>query len=164
MDSQLRDLIEDQINKELWSAYIYYDMAEYYQSKALHGLHAWFEKQAKEEVEHAEKFMEFLHDREESFVLKPIAAPGKVYKNLREPLEYQVEHEKLVTSLILAIYDKAKQLNDHIVTRFMSWYVDEQMEEEAHSKELLDQYDLFAKDGGLGLREFDKDCGKAAAK
>ena len=162
MDKQLHDLIEDQINKELWSAYISLDMAEYYQAKGLHGLHAWFEKQAKEEVEHAEKFMEFLHDRDESFSLKPIAAPGKVYKDLREPLVYQIEHEKLVTSLILAIYNKAKEVGDVLVEHFMSWYVNEQLEEESHSKELLDQYDLFAKDGGLGLREFDKDCEKAA--
>ena len=48
MDQKLRDLIEDQINKELWSAYIYLDIAEFYQAKGLHGLHAWFEKQAKE--------------------------------------------------------------------------------------------------------------------
>ena len=161
MDKQLRDLIEDQINKELWSAYIYLDMAEFYQAKGLHGLHAWFEKQAKEEVEHAEKFMEFLHDRDESFRLKPIEAPNKVYKDLREPLAYQLEHEKLVTSLILAIYNKAKEVGDPIVSHFMAWYVNEQVEEEGHSKELLDQFDLFAKDGGLGLHEFDKDCGKA---
>ena len=161
MDKQLRDLIEDQINKELWSAYIYYDMAEFYQSKSLHGHHTWFEKQAKEEVEHAEKFMEFLHDREQSFALKPIAAPGKVYKNLREPLEYQVEHEQLVTSLILAIYNKAKEVGDPLVEHFIGWYDNEHLDEESHSKELLDQYDMFAKDGGLGLYQFDKNCGKA---
>ena len=160
MNKKLLALIEDQINKELWSAYIYYDMAEFYRSKGLDGFHKWFENQAREEVEHAEKFMEFLHDRDEEFALKSIEAPNQKYKDLREPLVYQVEHEKLVTSLILNIYKCAKEVGDISAEVFMHWYVNEQMEEESHSKDLLDRYDMYGKDGGLGLHQIDKEIGK----
>jgi len=161
MDKQLLSLIEDQINKELWSAYIYFDMAEFYESRGLHGLHAWFEKQAKEEVEHAEKFCDYLHSVGASFSLKAIPAPGKVYADLREPLAYQVEHEALVTSLILAIYRKSKEVDDITTEHFMSWYVNEQFEEESHAKGMLEQYDLYAAQGGLGLHLFDKEIAKS---
>ncbi|MCR5491079.1 MAG: ferritin [Bacilli bacterium] len=157
MNKELLGLIEDQINKELWSAYIYYDMAEYYEGQGLHGLHAWFAAQAKEEVEHANKFCKFLQDLGESFSMKAIPAPGKTYKDLREPLAYQVEHEALVTGLILNIYRKAKDVGDISTSHFMSWYVNEQLEEESTAKDMLGQYDLYAAQGGLGLHLFDKE-------
>lgn len=161
MDKKLQTLIEDQINKELWSAYIYFDMAEYYRAKSLDGFHKWFEAQAKEEFEHAEKFAEFLQDLEVPFRLKAIAEPGKEYKDIREPLVYQCEHEALVTSLINNIHKVAVELGDSKVTNFIQWFIAEQMEEEKTAKELLSKYDLFGKDGGLGLYELDKELGKA---
>ncbi|MCR4561958.1 MAG: ferritin [Bacilli bacterium] len=164
MNKELKDLIENQINKELWSAYIYYDMAEYYQSKGLSGFHALFEAHAKEEIEHAEKFCEFLAERGESFKMRAIEAPDKEYKDLREPLEYQVEHERLVTSLILKVYEKAKEVKDYIAEAFLVWYVNEQHEEETSAETELGQYDLYGKDGGLGLHMLDKEFAKKAAK
>lgn len=155
MEESLRLLMEDQVNKELWSAYLYLDIAEYYRAKGMDGLHSWFEAQAREEVEHAEKFMEFLHDCDVAFVLKPIEAPHKTFKDLREPLVFQLEHEKLVTSLIKNIQSVAHKLDDVTVMNFMNWFISEQFEEEKHSKELIEKYDLLC-DTGLGLFEFDK--------
>ncbi len=150
-------LIEEQINKELYSAYLYYDIAEYYRAKGLDGLHTHFEAQAQEEIEHAEKFAEYLHDMEVSFKLLPIDAPDNDFKDLREPLALQVTHEKYVTELICGIEKQAEKDGDSQTKNFIQWYVTEQMEEEKHSKEMLDKYDLFAKDGGYALYMYDKE-------
>ncbi len=156
MTKDMISLMEQQINKELYSAYLYYDIAEYYRSKGLDGLHAHFEAQAREEIEHAEKFSEYLHDMEVSFKLLPIEAPNNNFKDLREPLALQLEHEKYVTSLILKIVDQADKDGDRRTANFADWFVTEQLEEEKHSKEMLGKYDLYAKDGGLGLFQYDK--------
>lgn len=157
MTKDLLKLIEVQINKELYSAYLYFDIAEFYRSKGLDGLHAHFERQAQEEIEHAEKFAEFLHDMGEKFKLLPIDAPNNNFKSLREPLALQLEHEKYVTSLIEKIEAQAEKDKDSKARNFIAWYVAEQMEEEKHSSEMLDKYDLFAKDGGYGLYMYDKE-------
>ena len=157
IDKKLIDLMEDQINKELYSAYLYYDIAEYYRSKGLDGFHKRFEDQAREEIEHAEKFAEYLHDNDVAFKLKTIAAPENDFKNLREPLVLQNTHEKYVTSLIHQLYDCAEKVGDTATKHFLGWYVNEQIEEEKTAKDLLEQYDLYAKDGGIGLYQVNKD-------
>ncbi len=159
MQEKLRLMIEEQINKELWSAYLYYGVAEYYQSKGLDGFHKYFEHQALEEVEHAEKFCEFLHDRGLEFELKPLEPLKEKFKDFREPLVFQVEHERLVTSLIEALFNEAQAENDLLTKKFLSWYLDEQLEEEARSEKLLNDYDLYAKDGA-GLYILNKNLGK----
>ena len=156
MEKRLQELLEDQANKELWSAYLYLDIAEFYRAKGFDGLHSWFEHQAQEEIEHAEKFMEFLHDSDVPFRLKPIDAPVEKFDDLKAPLLFQLKHEKLVTSLIMNIYEEALKEHDHMVTRFLDWFIDEQFEEEKHSKELIDRYELLC-DSGLGLAKFDKE-------
>jgi len=160
MEKKLIDLIEDQINKELASAYIYYDIARYYKANSLNGFYSWFEKQTKEEVEHAEKFMNYLHDLGIEFKMKAIEAPNKEFKSFRDPLVLQVEHEAYVTSLIHNLFKEARKADDIALLHFLTWYVDEQVEEEANAAELLAKYDMFAKDGGIGLYEMDKDMGK----
>ena len=160
MQEKLRLMIEDQINKELWSAYLYYGVAEYYQSKGLDGFHAYFENQAKEEVEHAEKFCEFLQDRGLEFEFKPIEPLKEKFKDLREPLVFQLEHERVVTSLIEALFREAQAEDDLLTKKFLSWYLDEQLEEETRSQKLIDDFDNFGKDGA-GLYILNKNMKKA---
>ena len=159
MQEKLRLMIEDQINKELWSAYLYYGVAEYYQSKGLDGFHKYFEHQALEEVEHAEKFCEFLQDRGLDFEFKPIEPLKQKFKDLREPLVFQLEHEKVVTSLIEALFNEAQAENDLLTKKFLSWYLEEQLEEETRSQKLIDDFDLYATDGA-GLYILNKNLGK----
>lgn len=156
MKTTTKKLIENQVNKELWSAYLYLDIARFYKSKGLLGLNAWFTKQSQEEVEHATKFMDYLQDSGEDFVLTPISGPTKVFKDLKEPLVFQLEHEKVVTSLIVAILEDAKNQKDHFTESFLKWFIDEQFEEETHSLELIQSYDLYMSDCGSGIVEFDK--------
>ena len=160
MQEKLRQMIEEQINKELWSAYLYYGVAEFYQSKGLDGFHKYFEHQALEEVEHAEKFCEYLQDRGMDFEFKPIEPLRQKFTDIREPLVFQIEHEKLVTSLIVALFHEADEEKDALAKKFLSWFLEEQLEEESRSQKLLDDYDLYAKDGA-GLYILNKNLGKS---
>ena len=157
MTPALKILIEDQINKELYSAYLYFDIAEYYRAKGLKGFHVWFEQQAREEIEHAERFAEYLHDLSVPFVLKPIEAPSNDFQSIREPLVLQIKHEKYVTSLIHAIVRQAEKDGDIGTVDFLSWYVAEQREEEEKATALLTRYDVFADGDKVGLYHMDKD-------
>lgn len=157
MDKKLHELINLQINKELYSAYAYYFVAEYYRAKGLFGFHSWFEKQASEEMEHAEKFSEYLQDQGEMVTFASIEVLKEKFKDFREPLLFQIKHEKEVTASIVAIYKLSSELGDVTTTNFLDWFITEQAEEEKHSRDLLIKYDLFAKDGGLGLYQLDRE-------
>ena len=160
MTEKLRKLIETQINKELWSAYLYADIARFYASKDLDGLHHWFEKQAKEEYEHAEKFGDYLLEIGAEYKLLPIEGPDYEFKDLREPLVFQLEHEKLVTSLIHNLMKVAKEENDYATESFLRWYVDEQVEEESNAAKAIALYDYYLAAGKGGLLLFDAKMGE----
>lgn len=160
MEKKVYELINEQINKELYSAYAYYAVAEYYRAKGLHGFHTWFEKQAQEEIEHAEKFSEYLQDNGLKVVLKSIEVLNEEFKDLRDPLLFQIKHESYVTSLIHAIYAEVSKGDDYATANFLDWFIEEQREEEKNARDLLIKFDLFAKEGGLGLYELDKELGK----
>ena len=159
MTENLRKAIETQINKELWSAYLYLDIARFYAAHDLAGLHSWFKKQAEEEVEHAEKFANFLHEIGLDYKLLPVEAPHQEFKDLREPLIFQLEHEKLVTSLIHNLMKIAKEENDYVAENFLAWYVKEQVEEEANAAEAIAKYD-YCMGGQHGILAFDAKMGE----
>lgn len=160
MKDKLIKLIQSQINWELYSAYAYYAVAEFYRSKGLPGFHSYFEKQAKEEIEHAEKLSEYLQDHDVAIELADIKALKEKFVSLRDPLVFFVNHEKEVTALIHALYREARAEDDLEAMEFLSWYVKEQGEEEKSSSDLLQKFDLFASNGGLGLYELDKELAK----
>lgn len=153
------DIINDQIQAELTSAYIYLDISNYYIEENLDGFGNWFKKQAEEEVEHAEKFISYLHANNEKVNLKPIEAPKNTYKNHREPLVVQLEHEQLVTSLIYKILDLAIKEKDYRSQEFLKWYVNEQFEEEEQSQDLLEKYDFCSREVAA-LLALDKELSK----
>ena len=157
MDNDLLKLIETQINKELYSAYAYYGIAEFYRFKGYKGLHTWFVKQAKEEFEHAEKFAGYLAECGEKFDLLQISAPNYNFTNVRAPLEWQIQHEKYVTSLIDSIYKTAESVGDSRTKDFVQWYVDEQVEEEEKAEKMLKKFDEAIMQGEPGLKRFDND-------
>lgn len=160
METKLISLIQSQINWELYSAYAYYAVAEYYRHQGLDGFHAYFEKQAREEIEHAEKFSEYLQDNDISVKLEDVKVLKKDFQSVRDPLVFFVEHEKEVTSLIHEIYREARDEDDLAAMHFLDWYIAEQIEEEKTSTDLLQKYDLFAKEGGFGLYQLDRELAK----
>lgn len=151
--------MNEQINSELFSSYLYVDMANFYGEKHLYGFQHWFMKQASEEAEHAEKFIDFLVKNAAHVELKPVNGETRAYKDLREPLTIQLAHEQKVTSLIEKIYDLADEFKDRRVAHFLDWFINEQSEEEATAFTLIDRYDRLAIDS-KGLAMLDEELGK----
>ena len=157
MNKKVYELLNDQINKEMYSAYLYLDMANFYTDRNLDGFAHWFEVQAAEEMEHGMKIYRYLHDNDQKVVLEAIAKPDKTYTELDDPLKAAYEHEQYVTSLIHAIYAASVEAKDYRTMQFMDWFIAEQCEEEKDAKGLVDKYQLFAKEGGFGLYHLDSE-------
>ncbi len=146
MDQKVAGLLNDQVNKELYSAYLYLDMANFYAGQGLDGFANWYEIQAKEEQDHAMLMYRYLHNNGETVTLGAIAKPDKEFKALPDPLKAAHEHEQYVTSLINAIYDAAQAAKDHRTMQFLDWFVKEQGEEEKNSADLIRKMELFGGD------------------
>ena len=137
MNEKVAALLNDQINKEFYSAYLYLDMANFYSKKGLDGFANWYEIQAREEQDHAMLMYQYLHNNDEVVTLEAIAKPDKAFTTLMDPLKAGLEHEKYVTSLINTIYAAAQEVNDFRTTQFLDWFIKEQGEEEKNSTDLI---------------------------
>ncbi len=146
MDAKIYDLLNDQINKELYSAYLYLSMADFYKDAGLDGYANFYEIQAAEERDHALIFRKYLLENDEKPVLGAIAAPDKEFKTFMDPLQAAYEHEQYVTGLIHNIYKAAIELNDYRVQKFLEWFIDEQMEEEDTARDMITKMELFGED------------------
>lgn len=146
LKKEVAALLEQQINKEFYSAYLYLDMSNYYYSKNLDGFGNWFKIQAQEERDHAMLFLTYLQNNGECPKLGAIDAPDKVYESFRDPLAASLVHEEYVTSLINAIYAEAMKANDFRTLQFLDWFVKEQGEEETNASDLIKKMELFGGD------------------
>ena len=146
MNEKVAALLNDQINKEFYSAYLYLDMANFYSKKGLDGFANWYEIQAREEQDHAMLMYQYLHNNDGVVTLEAIAKPDKAFTTLMDPLKAGLEHEKYVTSLINTIYAAAQEVNDFRTTQFLDWFIKEQGEEEKNSTDLITKMQLFGDD------------------
>ena len=152
MNNKIAALLNDQINKDFYSAYLYLDMANYYDELDLDGFANYYMVQAQEERDHALLFMKYMQNNGLKVTLEAIGKPDKTYTSPTEPLEAALEHEKYVTSLINNIYHEAHQDKDYRTMKFLDWFVDEQMEEEDNANSMISRYKLFGSDSkGLYL-------------
>ena len=147
MVRNVSELLNDQINKEFYSGYLYLDMANFYASKGLDGFANWFDIQAKEEQAHAMLFYKYMQNNSEKVTLGAIAKPDKEYVELIDPLKAAYEHEQYVTSLIHNLYAEAQKANDYRTVQFLDWFVKEQGEEEKNTSDLLTKMEIFGCDG-----------------
>lgn len=144
--------INKQINFELYSAYTYLDISNYYADNSLNGFANWFKIQTQEERDHAMLFMDYLLNNGEKVVFEDIKAPDFVYTDFRQPLMNAYDHEVKVTTAIHHIYGTAYELKDYRTMQFLDWFVKEQNEEEKNTDDMLKKYDLFGNDAkGLYL-------------
>ena len=148
LNEKVTKLLNEQINKEFYSAYLYLDMANFYQNKGLEGFANCFNVQALEEQSHAMLFIKYLQNNGFNVTLDAIAKPHLVYKELKEPLHGALEHEQFVTASIHHIYDVALSLKDYRTIEFLNWFVKEQGEEEMNAENLISAYENFGKHGG----------------
>jgi ferritin len=150
--TKIQDAINAQINAETYSAYLYYSMAAYCESRGLNGFAHWMRVQALEELTHAQKLAGYLGERGGRVVLGAIDAPPAGWESPLAMAEEVYRHEQKVTGLINGLMDLALAESDHATTSFLTWFVDEQVEEEASADEVVQKLKLVDKtEGGLFL-------------
>ena len=146
MNDTIKALLNQQINKELYSAYLYVDIANYYDELDLDGYANYYMIQAQEERDHALLFLKYMQNNGLKVTLEAIDKPDKTYSSILDPLETAAEHERYVTSLINAIYHECYEDRDYRTMKFLDWFVDEQMEEEDNADSMISRYKLFGSD------------------
>ena len=146
MNDKIAFLLNQQINKELYSAYLYLDMSNFYDEMDLDGYANYYMIQAQEERDHALLFMKYMQNNGLKITLEAIDKPDKTFETVLDPLVIAAEHERYVTSLINDIYHEAHQAKDYRTMKFLDWFVDEQMEEEDSADTMVSRYKLFGSD------------------
>ncbi|MBQ3055217.1 MAG: ferritin [Oscillospiraceae bacterium] len=149
-------LLNEQITKELYSAYLYLDFSVYYEAEGLDGFANWYMIQAQEERDHAMLFLKYLQQNGEKVTLGAVDAPDKELKSLMDPLKAGLEHERYVTSLINDIYAAAYAEKDFRTMQFLDWFVKEQLEEEKNADDMIKKMELFGGDS-KGLYSLDNE-------
>lgn len=156
ISEKMQKAIEEQINAELWSAYLYLSMSAYFERQNLPGFANWMKIQWQEEITHAIKFFDFVHARGGKIILKPIAKVPSAWKNAADAYAETLKHERIVTSLINNLVNISVEEKDHATNNMLQWYVAEQVEEEANADKILGQLKLIG-DNGYGLLMLDRE-------
>ena len=146
MNAKTAALINEQINKEFYSAYLYLEFANYYAAAGLDGFENWYTVQAQEERDHALLFYRYLQNNSEKVTFTAIDKPECELTDNMAPLLKGLEHEKYVTSLINAIYASAYEDHDFRTMLLLDWFVKEQGEEEKNATDLITKMELFGDD------------------
>ncbi len=146
MNDKIAALLNEQINKEFYSAYLYLDISNYYDSIDLDGYANYYMVQAQEERDHALLFMKYMQNNGLKATLEAIGKPDTAFSTILDPLALAAEHERYVTALINTIYHEAHQAKDYRTMKFLDWFVNEQMEEEESANKMISRYQLFGSD------------------
>lgn len=161
MNNKIQDAINEQINAEIFSGYLYLSMAAHFDAEGLPGFANWMKAQAQEEMAHAMKFYSYINERGGQVILKKIDQPETKFDSPLHIFEMALGHEKKVTGLINKLYELAAKEKDYAFQSFLTWYIDEQVEEEATASEMIDKIKL-AGEKGPGLFMLDKELGTRA--
>lgn len=156
LSKKVKKLLNEQVNAEFYSAYLYLDFSNYYKDAGLDGYTNWYMIQAQEERDHAMLFIQYLQQQGEAIELNAIDKPDKEYKNFIDPLKFGAEHERVVTALINDIYAAAYEEHDFRTMQFLDWFVKEQAEEEDNADDNVTKFELFGGDS-KSLYELDNE-------
>ena len=146
MNAKVHELLNQQINKEFYSAYLYLDFSNYFEEAGLDGFANWYKIQAQEERDHAMLFYQYLQNENQKVTLEAIPKPDKALTSHIDVLKAGLEHEEYVTSLINDIYAAAYDVKDFRTMQFLDWFVKEQGEEETNANDLITKMELFGSD------------------
>ncbi len=155
LNAAVQDAMNQQVNAELYSAYLYLSMAADFEEGNLHGMAHWMQVQAKEEAGHALKFFKYITERGGRVTLTSIAAPPTKWKSPQAVFEEVYKHECHVSSLINKLVELAEAEKDHASAVFLQWFISEQVEEEANASEILHQLKMVG-DSKQGLFMLDR--------
>lgn len=146
LDKKVKELLNNQVNAEFYSAYLYLDFSNFYKDAGLDGYANWYLIQAQEERDHAMLFIQYLQQQGEAIELEAISKPDKEYSEFIDPLKLGAEHERVVTALINDIYAEAFKVRDFRTMQFLDWFVKEQAEEEDNADDNVTKFELFGSD------------------
>jgi ferritin len=159
LGEKVETALNEQINWELYSGYLYLSMSAYFLSINLNGFASWMRVQAQEEATHAMKFFDFINERSGRVTLLETKAPPKEWESPLAAFEDAYEHECFVSSRINDLVNLSLDEKDHASNNFLQWFVGEQVEEEASVDEVVQKLKIIGGDGG-GLFMLDQELGK----
>lgn len=159
LNKKIEEAFNEQMNAEIYSAYLYLSMSAYFASTGMAGFANWMRIQAQEEMVHAMKFFDHVNERGGKVTLKAIDGPETKWPTAVAAFEHVYEHEQKVTALINNLMNLAIDEKDHASRSFLEWFVDEQVEEEDSASTVLDRLKLIG-DSGNGLFMMDRELGQ----
>ena len=151
LSQAVQEAINDQIHHEFHSAYVYLSMSAYLEAANFTGFAKWMRVQAKEEVMHAMKLFDFVNDRNGRVTLKTLEQPNAEWKSVLDVFENALKHEQKVTSMIHSLYALATKENDYATQVALTWFINEQVEEEATATSVVDRLKIANNDGAALL-------------
>ncbi len=158
VSNKLEIAINEQINAEFWSAYLYLSMSVHFANKGLPGFANWFKVQFQEEQDHAMKLINYLISKGNKVSLTPIKEVETSWESLLAAFEDTLKHEKVVTGMINNLVSIARSEDDYATENILQWFVTEQVEEEETAQEMIDSLKLIG-DNGFGIYTMDKELG-----
>ena len=159
LSKKMEKALNEQINAELYSAYLYLSMAAYFESTNLPGFASWMRVQTQEELMHAMKIYDYVNERGGKVLLKSIAGPQTEWKSPLDVFEATYKHEQVVTGRINDLVDLAVKEKDHATNSFLQWFVTEQVEEEKSADEIVQKLTLI-KDAPGAMYMLDNEMGQ----
>lgn len=156
ISEKMEKALNDQVNAEIASAYLYASMSAWLEAQDLSGCAKWMKKQAEEEMEHAEKIYDYVYDRGGKIVYGTLEAPQSEWNKVPELFEHVLEHEQKVTGMIYDLVALADELKDYSTKNMLSWFLTEQVEEEKSANDILAKFKLMGS-SGIALNHIDKD-------
>jgi len=158
LSKTMLNALNKQINKEIYSAYLYMSMSAYSQFIGFKGFANWFMVQYNEEMEHAMKIYTYVNDQGEKVKLMAIDEPPVEFESPMDMFEKTLDHEKFITKSINELVDLATEEKDHATKIFLQWFVTEQIEEEGNDNDIINQLKLIGENGN-GLLMLDRELG-----
>ncbi len=159
LSPEMEEALNQQINAEFYSAYLYLAMAAYFESLNLSGFANWMTVQAQEELTHGIRFYDFVYERGGRVALAAVEAPPKSWDSPLAAFEGAYEHECKISSMINNLVNLALEEKDHATNNFLQWFVSEQVEEEASADGVVQKLKLIG-DHGNGMFMLDRELGQ----
>ena len=159
ISEKIQEALNEQVNKEFYSAYLYLAMSAYCDTVGFPGFANWMRQQYEEEILHVTKMYDYILDQGGQIHLKQIDEPPKEFGTPVDVFEKTLEHEQYVTGLIHNLMDLAVGEKDYATQAFLQWYVTEQVEEESNVNDILAPLRMVGKEGG-GLMMIDQQLAK----
>jgi len=156
---KMEKAINEQINAELYSAYLYLSMVAYFESVNLAGCATWMRAQTQEEIVHAMKMYDFINERGGRVILKAIETPPSEWDSALAAFEAAYAHEQIVTGRINDLVNLAVEEKDHATNAFLQWFVNEQVEEETSADNVVQNLKM-AQDAPGALFMLDRELGQ----